>query len=119
MTDRNVDAIEGTVILVASCLGGFVQTSLTQDGVDTDRRLACRPVTNNQFALPASDGNHCVNCHDAGLHRLSDGTAPNDARSKLFDGIEYLAFDWSFAVQRFSERVHNAPQKSFPDGHPQ
>src|ERR1700739_2824374 len=41
LTNRNVDAIEWPVALVTRCLGRFVEASLTNDRVDTDRRLAC------------------------------------------------------------------------------
>ena len=74
LADRDVDAIERAVVLVAGRFGGLVETGLADDRVDADRRLAGRTVADDQFALAAADRDHRVDRHDAGLHRLADRT---------------------------------------------
>src|SRR5687767_3132436 len=39
----------------------YVLPFLINDGVDGDCRLSCLPVANDQLALTATDGHHCVN----------------------------------------------------------
>ena len=93
LTDRHVNAIERAVVVVACRLGGAVEARLADDGVDADRGLARRPVADDQLALTAADRNHGVDRHDAGLHRLADRTAADDAGSQLLDRIGDLARD--------------------------
>ena len=87
LADRDVDAVERAVVLVAGRFGGLVQAGLVDDRVDADRRLAGRTVADDQFALAAADRDHRVDRHDAGLHRLADGLAPDDAGRDLLDRI--------------------------------
>src|SRR5215469_9080511 len=87
----DVDAIERTVGFVASLFGSSIEPSLADDGVDTDRGLSSRPVTDNQFALASTYGDHGIDCHNASLNGLPDRAPPDDAGSDLFDGIEFLA----------------------------
>ena len=74
LADRDVDAVERTIVLVAGRFGRFVQPRLADDRVDADGRLAGRAVADDQLALAAADRNHRVDRHDAGLHRLADRT---------------------------------------------
>ena len=50
--------------------------------------LPVRTVADDQFALAAADRNHRVDGHDAGLHRLADGFALDDAGRDFFDRIK-------------------------------
>ncbi len=90
---------------------------LADDGVDADGRFAGGAVADDQLALPASDRNHRVDGHDAGLHRLPDGAAADDSGSLLLDSVGRRAGDRAFAVQWLAERVDDAPEQSFADGH--
>ena len=74
LADRDVDAIERTIILRPPSSRRFVQTGLADDGVDRDCRFAGRAIADDQFALAAADRNHRVDRHDAGLHRLANAS---------------------------------------------
>ena len=84
LTNRDVNTIKRPIILIALFLAGFVQTRLTDDGVDRNRCFAGRAVANNQLALAAADRNHRVDCHDPALDRLADALSFNHARRDLF-----------------------------------
>src|SRR5438093_6310395 len=103
LTDRDVDAIERPIIVVALILSSLVQARLADDGIDGDRTFASRAVADNQLALSATDGNHRVDCHDAGLHRLIHATASDHARCNLFKRIERVSLYWAFAIQRLAQ----------------
>ncbi len=87
LADRDVDAVERPVVLVAGRFGGFVEPGLADDRVDADRCLAGRAVADDQFALAAANRNHRINRHDAGLHRLADRAAADDAGRDFFHRI--------------------------------
>ena len=70
LADRDVDAVQRPVVLVAGRLGRFVEPRLADDGVNADRCLAGRTVADDQFALAAANRNHRINRHDPRLHRL-------------------------------------------------
>ena len=61
LADRDVDAVERPVVLVAGRFGRFVEPGLVDDRVDADRCLAGRTVADDQFALAAANRNHRVN----------------------------------------------------------
>src|SRR5690349_1580742 len=46
-----------------------VFTLLVDDGIDGNRAFSSLAVTNDQFALPTSNGNHTVNGLQTSLHR--------------------------------------------------
>src|SRR5262249_14307879 len=93
----------------------FVETSLINNGIDTDGRLARRTVADDQLTLAAANRNHCVNRHNACLHRLSDGAAPDDAGSEFLYRIGDVALDGPLAVYRLSQRIHDAAEQAFAD----
>src|SRR5439155_23714152 len=117
LSDGDVDAVERTIVLVAGRFRVAVQASLTDDRIDTDRRLAGGAIADDQLALPAPDRNHRVDRHDAGLHRLTDRTAPHDSRRDFFHWIRTVARDRALAVDRLSQRIHDAPEEPFANGH--
>ena len=117
LADRDVDAIERTVVLVAGRFGRPVQTGLADDGVHADGRLARRTVADDQLALAAADRDHGVDGHDAGLHGLTDRPPPHDARRDLLDRIGGVADDRAFAVQRLAERVDDPAEQPLADRH--
>src|SRR5262249_4332205 len=115
LANRDVDAVERPVVFITCSLCRFVETSLIDDGIDTDCRLARRTVTYDQLTLATANRNHRVNRHDACLHRLCDGAAPNDAWSKFLDRIGDVALYRSLAINWLSERIHNSPEQTFAD----
>ena len=117
LADRDVDAVERPVVRVAGRFGGLVQPRLADDRVDADGRLAGRTVADDQLALAAADRNHRVDRHDAGLHRLADRLAADDAGRDLLDRIGDVALDRALAVERLAERVDDAAEQPLADGH--
>src|SRR5205809_4376784 len=117
LADGDVDAVEGTIVLVARGFRRAVQAGLADDRIDADRRLAGRAVADDQFALAPTYRNHRVDCHDAGLDRLADRTATHDPWSDLRDRIGDFARDRSLAVQRLTERVHDPAEQPLTDRH--
>src|SRR5205807_863243 len=98
LADRAVDADHVAALLV-------------DDGVQNDGGLACLPVADDQFALPAADGNHRVNGFDAGLQGLANRLAVDDAGCNAFDGVAVLGNDRPFAVERRPQGIDYAPDK--------
>ena len=117
LADRDVDGVERPVVRVAGRLGRLVETRLADDRVDADRRLAGRAVADDQLALAAADRDHRVDRHDAGLHRLADRAAPDDAGGQLLDRIGDVAGDRPLAVERLAERVDDAAEQALADRH--
>ena len=104
LPDRDVDADDVLALLV-------------DDRVERDGRLAGLAVADDELALAAADRDHRVDRLDAGLHRLLDGHAVDDAGREALDGVELLRGDRPLAVQRDAERVHDAADERVPDGH--
>ena len=117
LSDRDVDAIERTIILRPAFLGGLVQTRLADDGIDRNRALAGRAITDDQLTLAAADRNHRIDRHDAGLHRLTDAASLDDAGRNLFQRIKRFGLDRAFAIDRLAERVDDATEKGLADRH--
>src|SRR5207302_5144976 len=96
LADRDIDAIERAVVFVTGGFRRFVESGLADNGVHTDGGLAGRAVTNDQFALAAANRDHGIHRHDAGLHRLADGLALDDAGGDFFHRISEVGFDRAF-----------------------
>src|SRR5204863_5593948 len=88
---------------------------LVDDGVDRDRGLAGLPVADDELALTAADGNHRVDGLEAGLERLLDRLALDDAGGLDLDAASSLALDGTLAVDGLSERVHHASDRGLAD----
>src|SRR4030095_5168270 len=78
LANRDVNAVERTVRRITRGLGSLVHPGLVVHGVDADRRLAGRSGADDHLALSATDRDHRVDGHDAGLHRLTDFLALDD-----------------------------------------
>src|SRR5262249_27774816 len=115
LADRNVNAVQGPIVLIACSLSRFVQTSLIDDGVDTDGRFPRRTIADDQFALAAANWNHRINRHDPRLQRLSNRPPLNDARGEFLDGIRDVTLNGAIAIQRLSQRIHDTPEKALAD----
>src|SRR5687768_17194880 len=96
-------------------LGGAVETRLADHRVDADRRLAGGTVADDELALATADGDHRVDRHDAGLHRLADRPTADDPGRELLDGVRRGARYRALAVERFPQRVDHAPEQSLAD----
>ena len=87
------------------------------DGVERDGGLAGLAVADEELALAAADGDHRVDGLDAGGHGLADGLAVDDAGSETFDGQELVGVDGALVVDGLAERVDDAADEGFADGH--
>ena len=59
---------------------GHVLAFLVDDGVNCDRGFTGLTITNNQFALTASDRHHGIDGLQAGLYRFINGLAGNNQK---------------------------------------
>ena len=81
-----------------------VATFLVDDGVEGDSGLTRLPIADDQLALAAADRNHAIDGLDAGLHRLLNGLALNNAGRNIFDWVGTFGGDGTLAVDRTAER---------------
>jgi hypothetical protein len=95
LADRDVDAVH-------------VQTALVDDRVDRNRGLPGLAVADDQLALAAPDRNHGVYGLDAGLQRLFNAFALHHAGRFDFNQAPLVGNDGPLAVNRFTQRVHDA-----------
>ena len=114
--DGDVDGVDRAEVGVARGEADAVGVGLVDDGVDRDGGLAGRAVTDDELALAAADRDHGVDGHDAGLHRLVDGLAGDDARGDLLDGVALGGDDRALAVERVAEGVDDAAEEALADG---
>ncbi len=112
LTNRDVNAIERTMVLELPLLRRLVQARLADDGIDRNRRLARSAVADDQLALSATDRNHRVDGHDPGLHRLADAPAFDDAGRDFFHRIESLGVDRPLVIDRLAESVNDAAKQA-------
>ena len=103
LTDGNVNADNVLALLV-------------DDGIGGDGGLAGLAVTDDQFALTASDGDHGVDGLDTGLKRNGDALALQDAGGRGLDGGEFLRLDGALAVDGLAERIDDAAEHGTAHG---
>ncbi len=94
-----------------------VLAALVDDGVDGDAGLARLAVADDQLALAAADGGQGVDHLDAGLHRLLDVLALDDAGGLDFDGAHLGGLDGGAAVDGVAQRVHHAAAQGVAHRH--
>ncbi len=102
LPDRDVDRDDAGVLVV-------------DDRVDRDRRLAGLAVADDQLALAAADRDHRVDGLEAGLHRLLDRLALDDARGLELGGTRLGRVDLALAVERRAERGDDAAEHRVAD----
>src|SRR6185503_5744498 len=59
----------------------------------------------------ASNRNHGVDCHNAGLDRLADRFSLDDSRGDLFNGIADCSTDGAFAIDRLAKGIDDTTQQ--------
>src|SRR5581483_8105987 len=92
-----------------------VASPAVDDGVQRDGSLAGLAVANDQFALPAADGDHGVNSLEAGGHGLAHRLAVHDAGREALDGIVNIGDDRALFVNGLAKCVDHAPDHGFAD----
>jgi hypothetical protein len=88
-----------------------VAAPLADDRVHRERGLAGAPVADDQLALAAADGKHCIDHQGAGLQRLTHQVAINNRRRRTLHGIVALGRDRAAAIERQPQRVEDAAQE--------
>ena len=94
-----------------------VLSLLVQNRIDGDCRLARAAVADDQLALSAANRDERVDCLEPRLQRLVNALAVRDARCRRLDRTELLRVDGPLAVDRTTERVHNAADHRLAHGH--
>ncbi len=89
---------------------------LTDDGVNTDRRLTDLPVADDQFTLAAADRGHCINSLQSGIHGLVNRLTLDHAGRNHFNAPELCGFNGSFAVDRSARGINDASQNRLTNG---
>ncbi len=117
LTDRHVDIVKRTIILVARGFRRLVAARLIDHRVHADGRLPGRTVANDQLALSPPNRDHRVNGHDAGLHRLADRFSFDDARGDFLDWVEGCFLNRPLVVDGLAERIHHPAEQAFADRH--
>ena len=101
LADRDVDADHVLALLV-------------QDRVHEDCGLPRRAVADHELALAATDGDHGVDRLDAGLERLLDRLAVDDAGGLVLEQAGLGRADRARAVERLAQRVDDAADELVP-----
>ncbi len=89
---------------------------MIQDGINGYSGLACLAVTNDQFALPATDGCHRVDGFDACLQWFGNRLAFRHARGDDFDGTRLGRGDGPLAIQRITKWIKHPTDNGFTNG---
>src|SRR3989344_3442626 len=90
---------------------------LVQDSVDGDRRLAGTAVTNDEFALTATNRYHRVYRLDTRLEWNGDTFSLNDAFCFALDGHHGGILKWTFGVDRLAECIHHPTEQFLTRGY--
>ena len=115
LSNRNVDAIERTMIFQPALFGRLVQARLADDRVERDHGLAGGPIADDQFALAATDRDHRVDRHNTSLDRLAHTFAFDNAGRNFFERIRLVGFHRPLPIQWLAECVHHAAEQAFAD----
>ena len=94
-----------------------VAALLVDDAVESDCGLASGAVADDKLALPATDGNHRVDCLDPGLNRRVNGASDSHVGGNDFNFSRAARVDGALAVDGLPESVHDAPDKLLADRH--
>jgi len=103
LADGDVEAVNALPLLV-------------DDRVEGDGGLADLAVADDELTLATADRDHGVDRLDAGLERLFDRLALEDARRLDFHAALVGALDGALAVDRETEGVDDAAHERLADG---
>ena len=90
---------------------------LIENGIDCNGGLAGLAVPENQLTLPAPHGNERIDDLETGLERNRDGRALHDRRGGTLDWKARFGDYRTIAIQRPTQRVHDASEQGFAHGH--
>src|SRR5215469_9206967 len=90
---------------------------VVDDGIESDRRLTRLPVTDDEFALPTTNGDHAVNGFESCGHWFAHRLAIDNPGSQTFEGNVVGTRDYSLVVDGMAERVDHATDECISHGH--
>jgi len=111
LADGDVDAIQ-----LLRFVGALVDFLLVDEGVDGDGGLAGLTVTDDQFALATANWDECVECLEAGLHRLRNRLARDDAGCLDLNAAALCGLERTLAINWVTKAVNNAAKQFLADG---
>src|SRR3989344_2497554 len=102
--------------------GGYIDTDdilalLVDDGIDSDSCFSRLAIADDEFALSAADRDEGIDGLDAGLYRLIDRLAGNDAPGDFLYRVKCRCVDFSLAIDRHTERRKDAADDILSDWH--
>jgi hypothetical protein len=86
------------LLVNGTLVGSRVPFLLVEDSVESDGSLAGLTISDNQFTLATTDGNHGVDTLDSSLHGLVDGLTGNNTRSLDLDTLALDVGEWSLEL---------------------
>ena len=111
------DARDGRALLADGDVDAdHVGVFLIDDRVDREGGLAGLAVADDEFALPATDGDHGVDGLEAGLKGFAYGLAIDDAGRNALDGGSLGRFDGAASVDGVPKRADDASDEGLAHG---
>src|SRR5947209_6559301 len=89
---------------------------LIDNRIEGDSRLSGLAVTNDQFALPTTDGDHTIDSLDTCLHGCIDRLARDHPRGDTLDRTEFVSVDGSLLIKGLAQWVHHTPKQCITNG---
>ena len=115
LTNGDVNTVDRLVVFETTFSSGLVLVGLRNNGVDRNGGLTGGAVTNDEFTLSATDGNHGVDGRNASLKGNRNGLPLNDAGSNFLNGILIGGFDLTFTIDGLGESVDDTAEEVFTD----
>lgn len=111
LTDGDVDTVQ-----LLGLVGTVVESLLVQDGVEGDGGLTGLSVTDDQFSLTSTDGNHGVDRLQTSQHGLVDGSSGQDTGSLGLGSSSLRSLDRTLAVNGLTQGVNDSAEQFHTDG---
>ena len=86
---------------------------LIDDGVHGYRCFTGLPVTDDQLPLAAANGNNGINGFESRLEWFMNGFPIDYSRGIVFNGTEFIGFDFTFSVNGLTKGIDNAANHGF------
>jgi hypothetical protein len=111
LSDGDVDTVQ-----LLGLVGSVVESLLVQDGVESDGGLTGLSVSDDQFSLTSTDGNHGVNGLQTSQHGLVDGSSGQNSGSLGLGSSTLGGVDRALAVNGLTQSVDNSTEQFHTDG---
>eukprot|EP00158_Paraphelidium_tribonemae_P003919 Partr_v1_DN26465_c0_g1_i1_m23719 len=112
LTHSDVDTVQLLLLIRA-----VIPLLLVQDSIESDSSLSSLTITNDQFTLTTTDGNHRVDTLDTGLHGLANRLTGNNAGCLDLHTETLDVLHRTLAVDGIAESVDNTAQESLSRRH--